>query len=336
MANYRGIHGFNIPSLSSDPSNPVEGQIWFNTTSGVIKGYADLSGSWASGGATPIGVTAGIVSAGTATAALFAQGLASDPAGGYQKTSYEYDGTAWGTPVSMNRNPGAYTQGSGTQTAALSGGYYQSSPDPAGAQTTTETYDGSSWTTVNPTVNALGRRTGCGTQTATMEAGGADVTPSPVVGNVELYDGTNWTETTDLGTARGAGATHNGTSTANLMIGGLEPSISAKVEEWNGSAWTEITAVNTAREGMGGVGSVTLALVFGGNPGAMTVTESWNGSAWTELAGLSTGTGLGGSAGGASSNSSALSISGGAGAATAVTATEEWTSGLGTVTFSSS
>ena len=324
MATYKGIKGVKVVTKTSDPTaSEATGTVWYNSTGNALKYAIDSGGAWASGGATPIAVTAGLVSAGTTTAALFANGLASDPAGGYQKTSYEYNGTAWGSPVSMNRNVGAYTQGSGTQTAALSGGYYQSAPV-AGVQNTAETYDGSTWTTVNNCVNALGQRTGCGTQTATLEAGGSTVNPTPTVGNVELYDGTNWSETTDLGTARSKGAAHNGTQTACLTIGGAEPATSAKVEEWNGSSWTEKTAVNTARDGMGGAGSSTLAIVYGGQPGAVTNTESWNGTSWTEVADLSTGTADGGSAGSTTNNNSALSISGGAGAATAITNTEEW------------
>ena len=37
MATYRGISGFNIKSLASDPSNLVEGEIWYNSTSGTLK-----------------------------------------------------------------------------------------------------------------------------------------------------------------------------------------------------------------------------------------------------------------------------------------------------------
>ena len=39
MANYREIKGFRVQCVSSDPSNLVEGQIWFNTTSGALKIY---------------------------------------------------------------------------------------------------------------------------------------------------------------------------------------------------------------------------------------------------------------------------------------------------------
>jgi len=38
MANYKNIKGFSIQYLDSDPPNPIEGQIWFNSTSGTFKG----------------------------------------------------------------------------------------------------------------------------------------------------------------------------------------------------------------------------------------------------------------------------------------------------------
>jgi hypothetical protein len=51
MATYKEIRGTNIEVLASDPSNPVEGQVWFNSTSNVLKGQAaTTTGSWSSGG----------------------------------------------------------------------------------------------------------------------------------------------------------------------------------------------------------------------------------------------------------------------------------------------
>ena len=38
MAEYKGIRGFTIESLASDPTNLTAGQIWYNTTTTVIKG----------------------------------------------------------------------------------------------------------------------------------------------------------------------------------------------------------------------------------------------------------------------------------------------------------
>ena len=49
MAQYTGIQGQNILIVSSDPANPVEGQIWYNTTSQTLKGYQFVQ-AWAAGG----------------------------------------------------------------------------------------------------------------------------------------------------------------------------------------------------------------------------------------------------------------------------------------------
>src|SRR6056300_1470173 len=51
MATYKEIFGTNIEVLASDPSNPVEGQVWYNSTDNVVKGAAATTvGSWATGG----------------------------------------------------------------------------------------------------------------------------------------------------------------------------------------------------------------------------------------------------------------------------------------------
>ena len=39
MATYKGIKGFKIENLAADPSNPIEGEIWYNSTSGTLKFY---------------------------------------------------------------------------------------------------------------------------------------------------------------------------------------------------------------------------------------------------------------------------------------------------------
>ena len=43
MPSYITLKGITIQSLASDPSNLVEGDIWFNTTSGTLKGYNGTS-----------------------------------------------------------------------------------------------------------------------------------------------------------------------------------------------------------------------------------------------------------------------------------------------------
>jgi len=43
MATYITIKGIQIQSLASDPANPVEGQVWYNSTSATLKGYNGTS-----------------------------------------------------------------------------------------------------------------------------------------------------------------------------------------------------------------------------------------------------------------------------------------------------
>ena len=50
MATYKDIKGTSIEVVSSDPSNPVIGQIWYNTTSQTLKGLEFGAAAWATGG----------------------------------------------------------------------------------------------------------------------------------------------------------------------------------------------------------------------------------------------------------------------------------------------
>ena len=39
MATYKGVKGFTIQTIAGDPPAPQLGQVWYNTTSNVLKGY---------------------------------------------------------------------------------------------------------------------------------------------------------------------------------------------------------------------------------------------------------------------------------------------------------
>jgi hypothetical protein len=70
MATYKGIQGFTIQNLSADPSNPIEGQVWYNSTSNVWKvEEATAAGAWASGNSMNTART-NLGGAGIQTAAL--------------------------------------------------------------------------------------------------------------------------------------------------------------------------------------------------------------------------------------------------------------------------
>jgi hypothetical protein len=53
MTTFKEISGQLIRTLSSDPANPLEGQIWYNSTIGVLKGQELVAAVWASGGTAP-------------------------------------------------------------------------------------------------------------------------------------------------------------------------------------------------------------------------------------------------------------------------------------------
>ena len=39
MSDYAALHGQSIQMIAGDPANPVEGQIWYNSSSNVLKAY---------------------------------------------------------------------------------------------------------------------------------------------------------------------------------------------------------------------------------------------------------------------------------------------------------
>ena len=145
MATYKEIRGTQIEAVATDPSNPVEGQVWYNTTSNVLKGQAATSaGSWASGNNMNT-ARAGLGSAGIQTAAL---GF-----GGYSPSivaiTESYNGTNW-TEVNDMNTARDKLRGSGVYTAAIAfGGTSTHDPALPGGSVANESYNGTNWTEVN-------------------------------------------------------------------------------------------------------------------------------------------------------------------------------------------
>ena len=311
MATYKEIHGTSIEVLASDPSNPVLGQIWYNTTSQSLKGLGvSLTAAWATGGNL---ITAKQKSgAGTQTAAL-----AFGPGTNFTE---EYNGTSWSPGGNMGT--ARYGMGgAGTQTAGLAFGGY-----PFANSASTEEYNGSAWTAGGNL--AVGRYAlgGAGIQTAALGFGGfrypTTPLPFPIHAVTEEYNGTAWTTGGNLGTGREtlAGA---GTQTAGLAFGGGPPNTTA-TEEYDGSAWTAGGNLGTARYKLAGCGTQTAGLAFGGGtPTATAVTEKYDGTSWTTTTSMNTAR-L--SLGGAGTQTAALAFGGG-GTPTVTAVTEEFTIG---------
>ena len=124
-----------------------------------------------------------------------------------------------------------------------------------------------------------------------MAYGGQQNPGTATKGETEQYDGTSWTEVSDLNTVRYTGGPSiQGTQTATIYFGGARqnPDVAGynNTETWNGSSWSEVANLNEAREEVGGAGTSTSAVGFGGNPApatTTTATEEWDGSSWTSV-----------------------------------------------------
>jgi hypothetical protein len=216
MATYKGIKGFSIQNLSADPSNLIEGEMWYNSTSGVWKvEETTAAGTWASGNSLNT-ARYQLAGCGTQTAGLAFGGTTPPQTGATE----EYDGSTWtNNPTGLN-TARRYLGSAGTQTAALGfGGYSASTPGETGA---TEEYDGSTWTT-SPSSLTTARYSvsGAGTQTAGLAFGGTTPAGADQGVATEEYDGTTWTAGGNVATARRLLA-GGGVQTAAVVFGGIK------------------------------------------------------------------------------------------------------------------
>ena len=136
MPDFRTIRGLYIKHASSDPSNLVEGDIWYNTTTQTLKIAPQLPGTWAAGENTPAAIRDNGGFGITTAAAMF---------GGYNASTdssinetYEYDGTDYASGGNLP-NTRSQLKGFGTQTAAVAAG--GTPPN----MTNVEEWDGTSW-----------------------------------------------------------------------------------------------------------------------------------------------------------------------------------------------
>ena len=330
MADYIGIKGSDIPAVASDPSNPVLGQVWYNTTSNTMKGYATSlpAVAWTSASGTQL-KRSNYGGTGTQQAALAYLGE-----GPYasKNITEEYNGTSWASGNACLVARQACMGGLGTQTAALA---VVGTDNPPGLAIV-ESYDGTSWSEINDIINARYEGAGAGTQTAAIIAGG--INPPPASKLCEVYDGTSWSEQGDIN--NGPAGRHNcqgaGTSTAAIIAGGNAPGYANfdYTEIWDGSTWTETADLNTSRTNMGGAtaGTSTNYMIMCGSvpPPSSQYTEVWDGTSWTEVADTTTarkqcqGAGTTGAALVGSSNDTPGQIC------------EEWNAGAAVQTFTSS
>ena len=238
--------------------------------------------SWGTGGTYPSTIQGSFVF-GESTPTMIS-------AGGYNGTAvqgnaFSYDGSNWTAINSMQ--DGRYVGvGSGTNTSGLLYGGASGSPD---TRRQTETFDGTIFS-----VGAL--MASPRNSMAGSKIGGTTAFAASTPGVTEEYNFTAntvtagaWSSGGALGTARDqGGAAANAVSDAALYFGGYNGSALGITEEYNGSSWSEQNDLGTARSGrLGGAGTQTAGLCFGGNPGG-ALNEEYDGTSWTERGDLNT------------------------------------------------
>ena len=311
MGTYKEIRGTHIVSVTSDPPSPVNGQMWYNSTDKVVKGFTSSpAGTWSTAANMNTARHSGIASAGANAEAALGFGGGPPPAPGAVAITESWNGSAW-TEVADLNTARALAGGAGNYTSAIAAGGDQYSG-------TAESWNGSSWTNITNSPNTGHTQQGAGSDNEDALLFGG----SPYASNnqTDYWNGSSWTEGGNLNTARQVGGGSGKAYTAALAIGGENPGGTvAIVESYNGSSWTEVNDLNTARSYLGADGTQTSTLAFGGNtptasPVNLAVTESWDGTSWTETGDLNTARSYLGRGG--ASNGSAIGFSGAPSAAT--------------------
>ena len=281
MTTYRQVKGYSIKSVSSDPSNVKEGQIWYNSAAKAIKLVPKVS-AWSSGGNLGTARYGGGFGFTQDTAAI----AGNDVGGGATGKTELYDGTSF-TETGDLSQVGYRRALTGTQTAGLAVGAY-SAPS---IRNWVEEFGGSSWTTGGgfPSVTQFG--SAAGPQTAAFY-GGHYSSSTEDYNEWYDYDGSSWTASTPSSSDKLAqrGLLGNAAAqTAAVACGGnISGSGLNDTESWNGSSWTSGNNVPISGWAWGYAGISTAGLIFCHAPGLNDEALSWDGTNWAVTATLST------------------------------------------------
>ena len=277
MSTYREIIGKKIKKVSSDPSDGLDGEMWYNSTTGTLRGLA-LVEAWSSG--ADLGTAAYQAgSFGTHTAGVRVGGVA----GGSKMSNVEhYNGTGWSNATAF---PAAIATGSGagTQTAGLiMGGKSPSITSNAFK------YNGTSWTAANSLPATANNIASCGlAQNNVIGAIGQNASSGNSGTNTTVtFDGTNFASGPNINVTRMFNTTSGaGTGTAGLIIGGFidpSPNNMTNCEEYDGSSWSNTDTLSSGTGFATAWGTQTNAVTQVNSPN-YAGSEAYNGTTWSAL-----------------------------------------------------
>jgi hypothetical protein len=311
MTAYKTLYGQLIRRVANDPANPVQGQIWYNTTIGGLKGAQTVAAAWSSGGALPTGVYFSGGS-GDKSGALSIAGSRFSPSAGVD-TVNSYNGSSWTSSPALNYSARGTGMSGGPQTASWVGG--GAMPSYSTVLNNFSTWNNSSWTAGPTLATNVADAGGTGPQTACLGYGGYVTSPSAGSTNVsQEYNGSSWSNvnsmpvvgsnTGDCGQEQTAAvATIPGGSTSleydgtNWTAGGSTPGgafssagggpatdciLAADIGiRYNGTAWSTDANLSSPRTSSSGgkMGDGTTGIVFGGAPSPNgALTEEYTGT----------------------------------------------------------
>ena len=254
MSDLKKIKGISIQSLDDNPHDIGVGDIWYRNNTDQVSSNLRLgiTGAWVSGGAMGTARYA-LAGAGTHKSALAFGGRIENAYLCMRSCTESYNGTSWTAGGAMGTARYSLAGAGASNTAALAfGGQACSSGINGFGVGCTESYNGSSWTTGGVLSTARGGLEGVGTNTAALAFGGVQ----------------------------------------GKCFGGSNGFFVACNQSYNGSTWSAGGAMGTGRCGVGGAGTSTSALAFGGVSSEttyeLTLTESYNGTSWTAGGALGT------------------------------------------------
>ena len=188
MANYKDIHGTQIEVRSDNPSNPVNGQVWYNTTDQKLRGLSSNPvGSWATTGNLNQ-ARRRLSGAGPSTTGLAISGTNDPP---YFANVEQYNGSAW-TEIADVTTAREETAAAGKSATSILffGGNENTTPKHSGK---TESWNGTSWSEVADLNLSRAELAGAGaSNTSALTFGGIGDSPPPSRGAlVESWNGTS-------------------------------------------------------------------------------------------------------------------------------------------------
>jgi len=204
-------------------------------------------------------------------------------------TTAKWDGSTWSSNPAMATARNVGPMGPlGTSTAGLiAGGDTHPSAD---YTTATEEFNSSvnaitvaAWASATASTTTRYIASGVGSNTACVVYGGVLNPGTTLRAQTEEWDGSSWTESGDLATARFGIGQGIGTQTAALAYGGYTTTVVANTEEYNGASWTSATSLPAAGRIQGGFGTQTAGVSAAGQgaPGKWTNSYEYNGASWT-------------------------------------------------------